>query len=108
MFGRGNSQRVQTPALLQKVTKETKSHSFCPGPSFPSLPSVKSEWEVGVWLRLRRARKSVVSPVASEFGGARANRSGRDGQVFLRQRLPARFGRPDQRHDPDKVGRGHD
>jgi hypothetical protein len=29
--------------ILQKVTKETKSCGFYPGPSFPSLPSVKSE-----------------------------------------------------------------
>ena len=35
-------QDVQNPDFLQKVTKETKSHNYRPGPSFPSLPSVKS------------------------------------------------------------------
>ena len=38
---------VQNPEFLQKVTKETKSRCYCPGPSFPSLPSVKSEWMFG-------------------------------------------------------------
>jgi hypothetical protein len=35
-------QDVQNPDFLQKVTKETKNHNYRPGPSFPSLPSVKS------------------------------------------------------------------
>jgi hypothetical protein len=35
--------RGSNAGILQKVTKKTKSHSFYPGSSFPSLPSVKSE-----------------------------------------------------------------
>ena len=38
-----DSQEVQNPEFLQKVTKETKSRRYRPNPSFPSLPSVKSE-----------------------------------------------------------------
>jgi len=36
-------QETRNSEFLQKVTKETKSRSFCPDSSFPSLPSVKSE-----------------------------------------------------------------
>jgi hypothetical protein len=42
-LGEAIPKNVKNPELLQKVTKETKSRSLCPGPSFPSLPSVKSE-----------------------------------------------------------------
>jgi hypothetical protein len=35
-------QNVQNLEFLQKVTKKTKSHDYRPGPSFLSLPSVKS------------------------------------------------------------------
>jgi hypothetical protein len=52
-----NFKEVQNSEFLQKVTKETKSHGYCPRPSFSSLPSVESESDVGVWLRLGRVRK---------------------------------------------------
>jgi hypothetical protein len=66
-----NSQEFQNSEFLQKVTKETKSRIYCPGPSFPSLPSVKSEWDGWGWLRLRRARAIVAggrrTPAQSEY-----------------------------------------
>jgi hypothetical protein len=66
----GDFQDIQNPDFLQKVTKETKSHNHRPGPSFPSLPSVKS---VGMGLVAARQRQaSAVLEPSPKTSGARA------------------------------------
>jgi hypothetical protein len=98
---------LQYPEFLQNVTKETKSHNYRPGPSFPSLPSVKSEWNGWVWLRLRCARKFAVEISACRKGRARgaplqSERRGSATPPYIGVSQPAPNPKP-KTHNPELV-----
>jgi hypothetical protein len=66
-------QEVRNSEFLQKVTKGTKSRSFCPGSSFPSLPSVKSERMYGFGcgsaaLGHLRLKWTGIERIGTKFG----------------------------------------